>query len=386
MVKRKPIDTPTPRWKAILDRLASAPFTLFNVLLAMGLVAGGTLAQVHMGTFEAQKEFFNSAWIWLSVGSVKLPVFPGGLTVGLLWLINLTASFITRFRLTRKDLGIFVSHAGLIFLLAGQGMTQWLSRESQLPLMIGESRNYSESARATELALIKTSDPDFDTVTSVPDSFLAREGEIHPPRLPFYLIVRRFFRNAQLSMAGSDVMPLANQGIGTRVSIQEIPPTTDDEPNNVSAYVEVRTATQSLGIWLVSVGLGAPQSFDIDGATYRLTLRPLRHYYPFTLTLKDFQHDIYPGTDIPRNFSSLVQLTNPSRNDSREALIYMNHPLRYEGKTFYQSSFGEGDKLSVLQVVENPVAVTPYFACALVVIGLLIQFLSHLMKFARKRA
>jgi hypothetical protein len=64
----------------------------------------------------------------------------------------------------------------------------------------------------------------------------------------------------------------------------------------------------------------------------------------------------------------------------------MNHPLRYEGRTFYQASFGEGDKLSVLQVVENPAAVTPYLACAIVAAGLVFQFLSHLLGWAGRTA
>jgi hypothetical protein len=188
-------------------------------------------------------------------------------------------------------------------------------------------------------------------------------------------------------MAPPGVSTLATQGVGTRVAVREAAPSTSDEdPNNATAFIEVKESERSRGVWLVSTGLGAPQSFHASGAEYRLALRPKRTYYPFTLTLKEFHHDIYPGTDIPKNFSSLIELSNPEKNDFRQALLYMNHPLRYEGKTFYQASFGEGDRLSVLQVVENPASVTPYLSCALVVLGLLIQFLSHLLAFARKRA
>ena len=83
-------------------------------------------------------------------------------------------------------------------------------------------------------------------------------------------------------------------------------------------------------------------------------MRPLREYLPYSITLKKFHHDVYPGTDIPKNFSSLVHIDNPGRRESRDVLIYMNQPLRYLGKTFYQASFGKGDTLSVLQVVQNP--------------------------------
>lgn len=67
-------------------------------------------------------------------------------------------------------------------------------------------------------------------------------------------------------------------------------------------------------------------------------------------------------------------------------LIRMNTPLRYGGETFYQASFEEGDRVSILQVVRNPAAITPYLACSLVAAGLITQFLMHLFGFAKKRA
>ena len=107
---------------------------------------------------------------------------------------------------------------------------------------------------------------------------------------------------------------------------------------------------------------------------------------PFTLTLKEFHHDIYPGTDIPKNFSSLVHLDDPNKNESRDALIYMNHPLRYRGLTFYQASYGKNDTLSIFQVVRNPAWVTPYVSCTVILFGLAIQFLTHLFGFLKVRS
>jgi hypothetical protein len=371
-----------PLW---LERLASVELTLFCLGAMMVVVFFGTIAQVHLGTFAAQKLYFNSFWVVKDVGDLRLPVLPGGLLIGGLWLINLIANFVVRFRPVRKDAGIFISHAGLVLLLIGQFGAQALSQETQMPIRVGQSLNYLESARQTELAVINTSKPDLDEVTSIPYARFSREGEIHPPRLPFYLVVHRFMKNAQLGMNTGSAPSLATQGIGTRVTAEEAPVvTSDDEMNAVTAFIEVRQGDRSLGIWLVSSGLGAPQTFNIDGQDYRLLIRLKRTYLPYTLTLKAFRHDIYPGTDIPKNFSSLVHLSNPERHENRDALIYMNHPLRYAGRTFYQASFGEGDQLSVLQVVSNPASTIPYISCALVLLGLAIQFLSHLMKFSRR--
>jgi cytochrome c biogenesis protein ResB len=64
----------------------------------------------------------------------------------------------------------------------------------------------------------------------------------------------------------------------------------------------------------------------------------------------------------------------------------MNNPLRYGGLTFYQASFANDDKTTILQVVRNPNWVLPYIACTLVSLGLLVQFTSHLMKFNKRRS
>jgi hypothetical protein len=132
--------------------------------------------------------------------------------------------------------------------------------------------------------------------------------------------------------------------------------------------------------------LDQPQSFTTGGRTYQLALRPVRYYKPYTITMLKFQHEIYAGTDIPSNFASTIHLSDPSRGVDRDVRIYMNNPLRYRGETFYQASFEPGDKVSVLQVVRNPAAITPYAACTLIALGLLTQFLMHLFGFARKRA
>jgi hypothetical protein len=188
-----------------------------------------------------------------------------------------------------------------------------------------------------------------------------------------------------MRMAPNDGASMATQGIGTRVLVQPAPvATADDEQNNPTAFVEAFDGSKSLGVWLVSMGLGAPQTFTAGGKEYRIVLRPRRVVYPYSVTLKEFRHDRYPGTTIPKNFSSLVHLDHPVKKENRDSLIYMNHPLRFEGSTYYQASFGEGDQLSILQVVQNPVWLTPYLSCALVVLGLGVQFGIRLRNFMKR--
>ena len=114
-------------------------------------------------------------------------------------------------------------------------------------------------------------------------------------------------------------------------------------------------------------------------------MRPERHYQPFSLTLEKFSHDMYPGTDIPKNFSSRVRINTPDGGPGREVLIYMNNPLRYAGLTYYQAGFEPNDHTTILQVVRNPSWLVPYISCGAIALGLVIQFLMHLVGFARGR-
>lgn len=356
--------------------------------LAMVLIFFGTLAQARMGTWEAQQLFFNRWWVTAPVGDFSLPIFPGGLTIGALWFVNLLAAFFTRFPLKRNQVGTILSHAGLLLLLAGQFFTQRLSIESQMPIREGETSNFTISAHKTELALTRTTNPAFDDVTSIPESILKSQGMIVIPHSPLTLRIRRYFLNARLTMAQPGSLSIANQGMGPQIEVEALPPqrAAEDEANAVTAYVEVFNAQESLGVWLLSSALGAPQKFTANGESYQMIMRPKRYILPFSLTLQKFTHDRYPGTDIPKNFASRVRLKDASHKEDREVLIFMNNPLRYRGLTFYQASYGENDQLSVFQVVKNPARHAPYISCAMIIIGLAIQFLTHLIGWRRRKS
>jgi len=102
-----------------------------------------------------------------------------------------------------------------------------------------------------------------------------------------------------------------------------------------AAYLTFRKkgSGESLGTYLMSFLL-RPQKVVVEGKTYDVALRPKRSYKPYTIHLDEFRHDKYVGTEKPKNYSSQIHLIDASRNEEREVLIYMNHPMRYEGETF----------------------------------------------------
>jgi len=371
------------------DLLTSLPLTILALGLLMALVFLCTIAQVEMGTYGAVQVYMRSFLVWWTPegSAYSFPVFPGGALVGLVLTVNLIGSMTTRLGWKWQKAGLWIIHSGLILLFAGEFVTGAFQTDKRMSIEEGQTINYLESYRDVELAIIDRTNPGYDEVFAVPASLLAKATVINLPGSPIVLKVRRFFPNAELlNRTPSDPPPVATMGVGAAVNIVERPRTANEnELNLTSVLVEPVVGGQSYGVWLVSLALGAPQSFIHEGHTYALTMRAQRSYLPYSLTLKKFSHDVYAGTQIAKNFSSLVHLTNPLRFEERDVLIYMNQPLRYDHKAFYQSSFGKGDTLTVLQVVENPGWLLPYISCVLVTLGLLVHFFVMLQKSRKRR-
>jgi len=406
---------------------------LTAVLLALGivLVFVGTVAQADEGLYQAQARYFKHWWVFgISFWGHQVPLpLPGGYLIGTALLINLIAAHIQRFQWTWKKAGIHLTHLGVILLLVGQLTTDIFSYETQLRFVEGQSKCYSESYRDYELAFVADGGDGSEDVTVVPQGLLAKVGEISSPGLPVTIRVKSYWNNTDLPAFRAPMQqngpPMAANGVAKQFDFRSVPDSkTMDGKNIPTALVEFVSANrESLGTWVVSgwtddenmltyytqkyaevagpamaktiVGkLSESQVIQTGGKTYTISLRPVRVYTPFTLTLLKATHTTYPGRpDLPKDFRSRVRLQNPETSENREVEIYMNTPLRYAGLTFYQFQMAAGEMAqeagrtpsSTLQVVRNPSWLTPYGGCIIVAVGLITQFMIHLVGFMRKR-
>ena len=380
----------TPISRQFRDFFVSLKLTVVLLALSIILIFWATLSQVELGIWGVQEKFFHAFFVLGKIPGTDIPapLFPGGYFLGGLLLINLIAAHIYRFKLEWEKAGIQLTHIGVILLLIGELLTGLLQSESQMKISEGEAQFYSESDRITELVLLDTTEAKFNEVVAIPEAVITDGGTIQLPKLPFQVRVRDSYANAMLQMRDQSpnaAPALATAGIGPRVAVIPLRLTyKQDERNAPAANIELIGTEGTLGTWLVSPLLGAPQGFTYQGRTWEIALRFKRFYRPFSLTLLKFTHEKYAGTDIPKNFASRIRLLNENTHDDRDVLIYMNNPLRYAGLTFYQASF-VGDNTTILQVVRNPSWVLPYVSCILMGLGLVVQFSIHLVGFIRKR-
>ncbi len=370
------------------DAVTSLKLTIGCLSALMILVVACTIAQVRLGTLGAVNLYMRSWFYWMPLGRLSIPIFPGAALVGLVLMVNLVAAQGRRLELSARKAGIWIVHAGLILLFVGEFITGGYQTDARLVFEEGQTANFVEVPREVELAIVDVTDPAVDDVYGVSERALGRGGIVPVAGTPLTVRVLGYQRNAQLAPAPPGAPTAgATQGVGVGLAVRPLPPVTADDAVDLSvAVVEVLAGGHGLGTWLASNAIEQGQPFSFGGRSYALELRNRREYLPYTLTLEDFRHDVYQGTDIPKNFSSLVRLQNPARGEDRDVLIFMNQPLRYDGKAFYQASFGKGDTMSILQVVQNPGWLIPYISCVLVTVGLLVHFFISLRRGLRRAA
>ena len=413
----------------LIKIFTSLRLTVILLAFAIILVFIGTLAQVDEGLYQAQARYFRQ-WIvlGLDVFGHRVPlILPGGYLIGTLLLVNLLAAHIYRFQFSTKKIGIQITHAGVILLLVGQLATDMFAHESQISFAEGQTKKYAESLNEYELAFMSADSSNSERVVTISLPWLTHGGDIQDTNLPFSIRVKQFWKNSDAIFRAPMMKngpPLTTNGIALNFNFQpadEIK--TMDDKNAPTAEIEIISSQGSLGDWIVSdwanddakieqlreeyppQELGAemagkiiayitqPQFVSVNGTNFTFALRPERNIFPFSLTLLKATHAVYEGSDIPKDFRSRVQLQNPLTGENREVEISMNHPLRYEGLTFYQQQMTASETTeqaglapwSLLQVVHNPSWLTPYLGCGLVAAGLVIQFMFHLVGFIAKK-
>jgi hypothetical protein len=271
------------------DFFVSLKLTVSLLALGIILIFWATLAQTDLGVWGVQQKFFHSFFVLEQIPgtTIPAPVFPGGYFIGGLLLVNLISAHVYRFRYSWRKTGIWLTHLGLILLLVGELLSGLWQQDFQMSFKEGDTKNYSESFRDNELAIIDTTDPKTDVVVAIPEALLARGETVQNPKLPFRVVTRLYYPNADIQMGNSAPNappPLATQGLPFARQAVPVPlPLTykEDERNLPAAYVELIGTDGSLGTWLVAPELAMPsgyiafppQHFDYGGRSWKIALR-----------------------------------------------------------------------------------------------------------------
>jgi ABC-type transport system involved in cytochrome c biogenesis permease subunit len=297
--------------------------------------------------------------------------------------------------------GVVLIHAGIGLMMFSEFLVGVTNVEERMTIREGETAHYAEDIRTTELAIIDRSPEDHDDVVVIPRQVLTdsqeRKKTIEHEDLPFDVTVVEYHKNSELRRFQEGAENPADRGVGLDYVVHPVRPSggadADGAVDLASAYVRLtdKKTGEDLGTHLVSLLTSLQDHAEevrVGDKTYEMFLRFRRSYKPYAMKLIDVVREDYYGTDTPRDYSSIVRVTDPDRNVDREVKIWMNNPLRYAGETFYQSHYEpgrDGIETTVFQVVRNTGWMIPYVACMIVAVGMLAHFWGTLLRFLTRR-
>ncbi|HHS6526922.1 TPA: cytochrome c biogenesis protein CcsA [Campylobacter jejuni] len=122
-----------------------------------------------------------------------------------------------------------------------------------------------------------------------------------------------------------------------------------------------------------------PIMIELAGQKFFISWALSYEQLPFDIYLRDFVLDRYPGSMSPASYASEITVKN--NNENFDYRIFMNNVLDYDGYRFYQSSYDQDEKGTVLSVNKNPGKIPTYMGYFLLCLGMFMNFLNPHSRF-----
>jgi hypothetical protein len=372
------------------------------LLLLLGLLTWfATLEQIDHGLYPTLNKYFH----WKSLvlfpemkfgegakeRMVMIPLpLPGGYWVCALLFVNLVLGGVIRIRKGWKHVGNLISHFGIILLLLGGGVAHHYSERGNMAVGEGESSNAAEDyfEYVVEIAEIKEGKPtDIRVIRGDQIDDLTGGGNriFRLPDLPFDLELAGYQINS-MPIAVNERAPRNGERILDGYFLEEMPPKTSAEANTAGCYARILKRDGSTPVPFILAGASFhPFTYKEGERVFTVDMRKRLWPMPFTVRLDHFTAEFHPGTMKPAKFVS--KITRTENGVEAKQTIQMNEPMRYEGLTFFQASYGPqgampGQKMfSVFEVVRNPADKWPEYSLYIVAVGMLITFVTKLATF-----
>jgi len=178
------------------------------------------------------------------------------------------------------------------------------------------------------------------------------------------------------------------QRVLVRGSVAVVDPPRQDRNPAILLAIRSPDRPEPEQVWLSKY---SARSFSSGAARFRLSYSDQRLPLGFTVGLDSFTIEQYPGTHRPRSFESRVVFADTDAGGERRK-ISMNHPAKYGGYTFYQSSYREDPHgglttyLGVSWDPGRPVVFAGYVGMMVGMVWVLAQRVADRRRIAKARA
>jgi hypothetical protein len=368
-------------------------FGLATILLLMlGLLTFfATLEQVEYGLYPTLNKYFHwqSPFLIPELNGKMIPLpLPGGYWVGALLLLNLTLGGVIRIRKGWRHAGNLISHLGIIFMLVAGGVAHHFSERGNMAVGEGETSNTAEDyfEYVVEVAeVIDGKTPKIHVIRGkhLTDLEPGKTRVFRLPGLPFDLEIGGYLKNA-LPVSITERAPAAGELKADNYYLMSRPDEINAEANTAACYARVvhRDGGGKSDPFILAGASFHPFTVKHGERVFTVDMRKRLWPMPFSVRLDEFTAEFHPGTMKPSKFVS--KITRLENDSEAKYTIQMNEPMRYEGLTFFQASYGPpgagpGQRMySVFEIVRNPADKWPEYSLYIVTFGMLVTFLTKL--------
>jgi len=204
---------------------------------------------------------------------------------------------------------------------------------------------------------------------------MQQERQIVAPRAETEMTSRKIYSYKNLSLvvkqfAGKGRVKIVSQAVQQGTTL----------PDAIQFQLSSGNESKELIVFGKKGEIGRPYTISINGVELTLSYGTKKINLPFSIHLKEFRLERYPGSNSPSSYASKVVLKDGKME--RPFRIFMNNTLKYKGYRFFQSSYDTDEAGTILAVSHDALGTNiTYWGYLLLAIGFVLALFNKNSRF-----
>jgi cytochrome c-type biogenesis protein CcsB len=229
---------------------------------------------------------------------------------------------------------------------------------------------FSDSASTADIVFSETPQG-IQFVSTLPVSqmgMMRKEQKMYMPGQPILAVAKTLYTINHLVLVVKTYLPKAKVNLTQAVPGADASGIVREGKDVVVFKVSDGNQVKRINVFSDSNPLTEFAQCQLGDVKMRLSYGVMPQVLPFSITLRDFQLDRYPGSNSPSSFASEITVTDTERKIVLPYRIFMNNILNYRGYRFFQSSYDQDEQGTILSVSHDYWGTTTTYAGYLVLL------------------
>jgi len=214
------------------------------------------------------------------------------------------------------------------------------------------SLTFSDSASSADI-VFKETPQGIQFVSSLPVSqmgMMNKDQHMYMPGQPILAVAKTLYSINHLVLVVKTYLPKAKVNLTQAVPGADASGIIREGKDAVVFKVSDGNLVKRINVFSNSNPLTQSAQCMLGEVKIRLSYGVMPQLLPFSITLRDFQLERYPGSNSPSSYASEITVTDTERKIVLPYRIFMNNILNYRGYRFFQSSYDQDEQGTILSV------------------------------------